>query len=136
MKDNISVNFDNVEMLSLQLVADFFSSNGFPVSDDFIEFYSKFNGGCGEVEDYLYIEIWNLNKIIEWNEKYEVSENIDNVLIFGSDGGDEALGYDYKTGKYLIVPFIGMGFLEQPHYLGDNYNSFFENLLDYYKDEE
>ena len=136
MKENISVNLDNVEILSLQVVADFFSSNGFSVSDDFIEFYSKFNSGCGEIEDYVYIDIWNLKEIIELNEQYEVSENIDNVLIFGSDGGDEALGYDYKAGKYLIVPFIGMGFLEQPHYLGDNYNSFFENLLDYYKDEE
>lgn len=134
MKENISVNLDNVEMLSSQFVANFFSTNGFSVSDDFVEFYSKFNGGCGEVGDDVYIEIWNLNEINELNEQYEVSENIDNVLIFGSDGGDEALGYDYKEGKYLIVPFIGMGFLEQPHYLGDNYNSFFENLLDYYKD--
>lgn len=136
MKNNFFVNLNNIELLSLQFVSEFFSSNGFTVSNDFVEFYSKFNGGCGEIGNDLHIEIWNLNEINELNEQYEVSKNIDNVLIFGSDGGDMALGYNYMTGKYLIVPFIGMGFLEPPYYLGDDYVSFFKNLLDYYKDEE
>lgn len=136
LEEKIRVNLDDIETLSLQFVTDFFSSNVFSVSDDFVEFYSRFNGGCGELEDDVYIEIWNLNELIELNENYDVSKNIDNVLIFGSDGGDMALGYDYKLNKYLIVPFIGMGFLEPPYYLGDNYNSFFENLLVYYEDEE
>lgn len=136
MKGNLSVDFDGIEMLSVKFVINFFSSNVCEVTNDFAEFYSKFNGGHGEVGNDMYIEIWNLNEIIELNKMYNVSENINNVLIFGSDGGDMALGYDYKECKYLIVPFIGMGFLEPPYYLGDNYNSFFENLLEYYESEE
>ncbi len=139
MGKNISFDLEGIEKISAQAVKDFFSSKGFSVSEDFAEFYSKFNGASGEIsggdgeDDYVYIDIWNLNEIIESNNAYNVSKNIDDVIIFGSD---MALGYNYKTGEYLIVPFIGMGFLEQPEYLGDNYNSFFENLLDCYSDDE
>lgn len=135
MNENISLNFEGIEKLSVQIVIDFFNSNGYEVSNDFAEFYSKYNGGHGEVEDDVYMEIWNLNEIIELNKMYNVSKNIDNVLIFGSDGADMAIGYDYKENKYLIVPFIGMGFLEPPYYLGDNYESFFDNLLEYFESE-
>lgn len=106
------------------------------ISDDLAEFYSKYNGGRGDVGDDVYMEVWNLNEIMELNKMYSVSENIDNVLIFGSDGADMALGYDYKENKYLIVPFIGMGFLEPPYYLGDDHESFFDNLLEYFEDDE
>lgn len=134
MQEKIIKSLENIEPLSPQTAAGFFSSNGFPVSEDFIEFYSKFNGGSGEIGEDVYIEIWKLSELMELNEQYEVSENIDNVLIFGSDGGDMALGYDYKSKSYLIVPFIGMGFLEKPDYLGDNYELFIKNLIDYYDD--
>lgn len=136
MSEKVSVNFEGIETLPVQNVIEFFRSNGYGVSDDLAEFYSKYNGGHGDVGDDVYMEVWNLNEIMELNKMYSVSENIDNVLIFGSDGADMALGYDYKENKYLIVPFIGMGFLEPPYYLGDDYESFFDNLLEYFEDDE
>ena len=125
----MKIDLEDIEKISAETVKEFFDSNDISVSDDFIDFYSEFNGGSGDIGD-AYIEIWRLDELTELNENYDVSKNIDNVIIFGSDGGDNALGYDYKENKYLTVPFIGMGFLVKPIYLGSDHNSFFENLPD------
>ena len=118
---------DDIEQLSVEEVNTFFKDYGIEISDDFAEFYAEYNGGCGDVGD-AYIEIWRLDELAELNENYQVKRNIDNIVIFGSDGGDMAFGYDYARAQYLTIPFIGMGFLESPEYLGETYSEFFNAI--------
>ena len=120
----------NIEPLSVQAVSDIFSSKSISVSEDLIEFYSEFNGACGFVDD-IYVDIWNLKELFELNEEYNVSKYMKNVILFGSDGGDTAFGYDCKKDEYFIVPLIGMG-IDEAEYFGNSYNSFFNALVEFF----
>lgn len=123
-----TINLDDVQLLSFDTVKSFFDNNNYSVSDDFIEFYSKYNCGAGEVGECAYIEIWDLEEIVQLNAEYKVSENLPNTILFGSDGGDMAFGFDLTNKTYFTVPFIGMGFMVGPEYLGESYSELWEYL--------
>jgi hypothetical protein len=77
--------------------------------DDYLDFMRLSNGGVGMVRD-SYIDIYPLTDLRLINEQYHVTQYAPGLLIFGTDGGDEAFGFDYRTSNLQIVkiPFIPM----------------------------
>ena len=53
-------------------------------------------------------EIWPNDKLDEWNEGYNVEENIPGYYAIGSDGGLEMLTVEILTNKVYSIPFISM----------------------------
>jgi hypothetical protein len=66
--------------------------------------------GEGFIGTDSYVIIWPIEKLAEMNKAYEVSINAPGLLLFGSDGGGEALAFDMRSSSYEVVsvPFVGM----------------------------
>jgi len=76
---------------------------------DYVEFLKFANGGEGFVGKH-YVILWHIEDLASMNESYEVQKYVPGLLIFGSDGGGEAYGFDTRIPQWPIVqmPFIGM----------------------------
>ncbi len=81
----------------------------FPVSlpRDFITFLEFSNGAEGIIGS-SYLVIWGTEELSSYNECYSVKTFAPGLIIFGSDGGGEAYGFNTNTTPYQIVgiPFI------------------------------
>jgi len=80
----------------------------FPI--DYRQFIMNYNGGEGSIGSNSYIVLWSLNDITELNEAYEVNLFAPGLLLFGTDGANNAYAYDMRSVEKIIVevPFIGM----------------------------
>jgi hypothetical protein len=74
---------------------------------DFLQFT---NGGEGFVGSGSYAALWRVEEIRLFNKEYEVSEYAPGLLLFGTNGGGECFGFDYRSPDRDIVqvPAIGM----------------------------
>jgi hypothetical protein len=74
------------------------------------EFLQFTNGGEGFVGSGRYAALWRVEEICPFNKEYEVSERAPGLLLFGTDGGGECFGFDYRSPDRVIVqvPAIGM----------------------------
>ena len=77
----------------------------------YVAFLRMANGGDGFVGENAYVILWKCGELAEMNEAYEVKDYAPGLLLFGSDGGGEAFGFDTRDADWPIVqvPFIGMG---------------------------
>ena len=66
----------------------------------FKNFYSK-------VQD-VEFDFWDLEKIVEYNEMYNIEEYIPGYYGIGTNGGEEMLAVEIKTGIVYSIPFIPM----------------------------
>jgi len=83
-------------------------SYSFPA--DYKEFLLFTNGLEGETPN-DYLVLWSVKELIELNTAYHVTEFVQNVIIIGSDGAEDAFGFDTSdtNGAIIKLPFIGMG---------------------------
>lgn len=98
---------------------------------EYVEFLKIANGGEGFIGKGAYAMLWCIQELASMNRAYEVQKNAPGLLIFGSDGGGEAYGFDTRDPHWPIVqvPFIGMDWRSaQP--LGDTFASFLKHLHD------
>jgi SMI1 / KNR4 family (SUKH-1) len=82
---------------------------GLTPSADYVQFLRQSDGGEGFIGD-AYVILWRIEELLEFNKAYEVAEYARGLLLFGSDGGEEAFAFDMRsTSKPIVsVPFIGM----------------------------
>src|SRR5262245_8861751 len=91
-------------------IATFRRVTGRTLPQDYIDFLKRNNGGEGYI-GHEYVMLWKLEELDEFNRDYEVPEYLSDVLLFGSDGGGEALGFRVSQGpkwQVIKVPFVGM----------------------------
>ena len=89
-------------------VAEDESKSPFPTRyRDFLQFT---NGGEGFIESGSYAALWRVEEICLFNKEYEVSDYAPGLLLFGTNGGGECFGFDYRSPDRVIVqvPAIGM----------------------------
>ena len=106
-------------------------------NDKFIsEKYKKFEkyvneciSGEGMVGENSYLILWEKEEIEELNDAYEVKEFLNNSILIGSNGGDNAYGIDVE-GKFFEVPFIGMDD-DEIKILGNSFEEFIKKLYQY-----
>ncbi len=74
--------------------------------------------------------LWRAEELVEMNKSYHVNEYAPGLLLFGSDGGGEAFGFDTRTDAKPIVsvPFVGMA-LNEARPVASNFNEFLEALF-------
>ena len=96
---------------------------GFPVTIEFAESFLKVefpnifrkylqstNGVEGEFQN-QYLNLWGLAELVQLNEAYNVQEFAPNLLLFGSDGGEDAFAFERSTMHIVRIPFIGMSYV-------------------------
>ncbi|MBA1143192.1 SMI1/KNR4 family protein [Mesorhizobium neociceri] len=91
-------------------VVDGLSANlGVTLPKDYTNFLRKHNGGEGFIGD-SYIILFKAEELVEFNREYEVEKYAPGILLFASNGGGEAYGFDTNDVEMPIVriPFIPM----------------------------
>ena len=91
-------------------VVDGLSSNlGVTLPKDYTKFLKEHNGGEGFIGD-SYIIFFKAEELVDFNREYEVEKYAPGILLFASNGGGEAYGFDTDDVEMPIVriPFIFM----------------------------
>jgi hypothetical protein len=101
---------------------------GIRLPHEYAEFLKNRNGGEGLIGE-AYVTLWAVSELAPLNLSYESNRWAPGLLIFGSDGGGEALGFDTRAPNWPIVqiPFVGMRW-GSAHLLGATFGKFIENL--------
>ena len=90
-------------------VKDFFEREfGFSPPMDYVDFIRYSNGATGKIGDKGWLELWTLEYIKENHATAQVEEYVPGLVMFGSNGGGEAYGFDVRQRPIQIVqmPFI------------------------------
>jgi len=97
--------------------------------NEYVRFLSYMNGGEGALGRNNYISLWSTHQLRDLNKSYEVPIFLPGVVLFGTDGGGEAYGFDWQSGKCAIVmvPFIGMSEATKTK-ISDNFIDFLIDL--------
>jgi hypothetical protein len=93
-----------------ELFGDFIAEVGPIPHNDYLAFMREHNGCDGPVGQEGNISIWPLEEVISATEGYHVSEFAPGLLLFGSDGGNEAYAFDRQDPRWPIVsvPLVGL----------------------------
>jgi hypothetical protein len=77
------------------------------VSRDYLELLKLGNGGEGFIGN-EYLILYKNEDLVKINNQYEIEKYVPGIFIFGSNGGDEALAFDYRNDKikYILIPFM------------------------------
>jgi hypothetical protein len=97
----------------------------------YVGFLKKTNGGEGFIGKEAYMILWAVEDIASMNHAYEAQKYTPGLLLFGSDGGGEAFGFDTRSRQWPIVqvPFVGMAWhLAQP--IGAAFDEFLVRLYE------
>lgn len=91
-------------------IARFQTDQGVMLPEDYVGFLLRTNGAEGPVGKSGYVSLWAIDDLSEMNRGYRVEEFAPGLLLFGSDGGDEAFAFDLRDSSMPIVgvPFVGM----------------------------
>ena len=123
---------DNMQLCqpaSLDVITETENKLGIKFPSDYIEFMLFSNGCEGSIGE-SYLTVWPIEELVETNEDCEVEEYTPGLILFGSDGGEEAFAFDMRSDniKYIMVPYM-LEFdavIEQ----GSSIIEFFERLYD------
>lgn len=101
----------------------------FVFPQEYRDFLTFSNGAVGPIGRKNYIQLWSLEDLSALNEAYAVTEFAPGLFLFGSDGGNEAYGFDRRVPELPVirVPFIGMD-LKSVVRLATTFNQFLQVL--------
>lgn len=99
---------------------------GYQLPDDYRSFLMACNGGEGFVGEH-YLAMWGVEDLLPFNQEYEISTFVPELLAFASTGAGE--GYAFQMGdsvpaKVVQIPFIGLSMVDAVPVAGS-----FEQLL-------
>lgn len=98
----VPADYDVVEQFQLK--------RGIKLPEDYVAFLHRSDGADGPVGATGYVSLWSIVELSELNSGYRVEEFAPGILLFGSDGGGEAFGFDLRDSSMNVVevPFVGM----------------------------
>ncbi|MCI0556594.1 MAG: SMI1/KNR4 family protein [Anaerolineae bacterium] len=103
---------------------------------DYLDALRFSNGGEGFIR-YSYFRLYSITELILLNDAYQVKKFAPRLVIFGSNGGGEAFGFDTRADPLEIVqiPFIPMDF-KYAKLLGRNFMEFLSFLEEAKNDDD
>ena len=125
--DKLTNSFDTVSPATPSSIenAEKFFNIKFP--NDYKEFLQFTNGLEGETTD-SYLVLWSAEELIELNQAYNVKEFVSNIIVIGSDGAEDAFGFDTTNMTIVKLPFIGMGHIANEK-LSDTFADFLSSQI-------
>ncbi|MBT9290961.1 SMI1/KNR4 family protein [Prosthecodimorpha staleyi] len=102
----------------------------YPLPDDYILFISRTNGGMGYVGN-AYVDFWKIDELDEFNKQCETSIYAPGFLLFGTNGGNDGFGFDFRGSELQILrmPLIGMSY-ELTELLGQSFDQFMYKIAE------
>jgi len=101
---------------------------GLRLPDQYVQFLKIGNGGEGFIGE-SYAIFWGVSELSSLNASYESNKLAPGFLIFGSDGGGEAFGFDTRGLNWPLfqIPFVGLDW-NSARPLGNSFDEFLERL--------
>jgi hypothetical protein len=124
-------NFDHRPAATDASIAESQRQLGQTLPGDYVGFLKLTNGGEGSIGKIEYVMLWSAEELGSMNELYEVQKYAPGFLVFGSNGGGEAYGFDTRTPEWPVVklPFIEMDWnLLEP--MAGSFSAFLERLCE------
>lgn len=86
---------------------------GVEFPDDYASFVRSADGLERRFGD-AYLALWDLEDLVPRNVEYEMSEMFPGLVLIGSDGGGEAVGFDFRNRPpvVVLVNFVSSGWRE------------------------
>jgi hypothetical protein len=86
------------------------SKIGKSLPDDYKNFLLISNGGEGEVGEEGYVQLWQVEEILELNQSYGFDKHAPGLLIIGSNGGGFNYGIDLRKDEtmYIMIDPVSM----------------------------
>ena len=103
---------------------------GHALPAEYVQFLNMMDGGQGFINR-EYVIFYSVGEIFSVNEAYEIEKAAPGLLVFGSNGGGEAYGFDTRNAKWPVVqlPLIGMEWsVAWPK--GDSFYEFLKTLYE------
>ena len=94
---------------------------------DYKEFLQFSNGLEGETAD-SYLVLWSAEELVELNQAYNVKEFVSTIILIGSDGAEDAFGFDTTNMTIVKLPFIGIGHIANQK-LSDTFGKFLSSQI-------
>ena len=73
---------------------------GFELPDDYKGFLRKYSLHETQIGEESFT-LWNFEKLLEWNNGYEIIDNLKNTIGIGSNGGGEFIGLEKNVEKKI-----------------------------------
>lgn len=104
---------------------------GEELPSDYRAFLFITNGGQGFVGDNGFVNLWRVEELSSLNDAYEVRQRLPGLLVFGSNGGGEAFGFDIRRIPWSVVqvPFLDMSW-ETAWQKGSSFREFLARLYE------
>ncbi len=104
---------------------------GLKLPAEYVDFLKLTNGGEGFMGKKAYVIFWGVEELASMNQSYEVTKYAPGLLIFGSDGGGEAYGFDTRIPQWPIVqvPFVGMAW-NAAQSMGESFKVFLRRIYE------
>lgn len=105
-------------------------SLGITLPKELLSFFRFTNGAEGIIGNH-YLVIWSIDELVQLNKTMSIEINAPGLLLFGSDGGGEAYGFDLRNNRQNIVrvPLIGLDW-KYAKAIGDSFNDFLKKLME------
>lgn len=100
MKTNKSIEQEKVKEAERILNVDF--------PGDYKEFLQTFNGAEGKIGKYSYLELWDLNKVVDMNKEVSVKRYTPDFLFIGTDGAETTYAIDHSS-------LVSINIIEMPY---------------------
>jgi len=101
----------------------------FRLPKSYVDFMLTKDGGEGFIGR-SYLVLWKIEELILMNHAYHVAEFVPDIILFGSNGGGEAFGFDTRSEVCAIVsvPFVAME-IENAKVLASDFEGFLSTLF-------
>jgi hypothetical protein len=98
---------------------------------DYLDVLQFSNGGEGFIHQ-CYFRLYSTEELLSLNQAYQVKSFAPGLVIFGSNGGGEAFGFDTRQDPLEIIqiPFIPMDFQYATPPLGKSFQEFLHALAE------
>jgi len=127
--DTLLVGFERREPATEAAVARAEEELGFKLPEAYVRFMLMMDGGEGPIGASSYLVLWPVEELAENNRQCGVEEWVPGLLLFGSDGGGEAYGFDTRNSQWQVVevPSVGMSW-EDAISMARTFREFLEKL--------
>jgi hypothetical protein len=106
----------------------FEAESGIKLPPEYVLILKRMNGGCGFVGA-NYLDMYPVEKLIEYNRGYGANKYAPELFLFGSNGGGEGFAFDRRQPDWpvVMVPFIPLD-IHEAVMVASNIAVFFDTL--------
>ncbi|MFC4231213.1 SMI1/KNR4 family protein [Parasediminibacterium paludis] len=125
--EKLAKNFDTVSPATTSAIEAAEKFFNLRLPSDYKAFLLFSNGLEGETTD-SYLVLWGAEELVELNQAYNVKEFVSNIILIGSDGAENAFGFDTTKMTIVELPFIGMGHIANEK-ISETFSDFLSNQI-------